>query len=188
MDQLQDENYVADAVPTTSQSDSNKEIDGGPLPASSEVINALALVRRYCVNMEDCGLSCSDSLDNVEACVRSQAANSLKQKKIQDYFVPKWGTQLRKPHAFLTLSAAEVLWDRLVEKLERLRVGDKAVVRALDELNSLQRVELCNNDPVACAIYSHRVLDVILNILKRQALPSVAALRGDIEFFKRVEF
>ncbi|KAH6931593.1 hypothetical protein HPB50_025661 [Hyalomma asiaticum] len=89
MGQLQDEDYVADVVPTTSQSDSSKEIDDGPLPTSSEVISALALVRRYCVNMEGCGLSCSDSLDNVEACVLSQAAKSLKQKKIQDYFVLK---------------------------------------------------------------------------------------------------
>ncbi|KAH6944961.1 hypothetical protein HPB50_006334 [Hyalomma asiaticum] len=76
-------------VPTTSRSDCNKEIDDGPLPTSSEVISALAVVRRYCVNMEGCSLSCSDSLDNVGACVLSQAAKSLKQKKIQDYFVPK---------------------------------------------------------------------------------------------------
>ncbi|KAH6945990.1 hypothetical protein HPB50_010999 [Hyalomma asiaticum] len=90
MGQLQDEDYVADVVPTTSQSDSNKEIDDSPLPTSSEVISALAaLVRRYCVNMEGCGLSCSDLLDNVEVYVLSQAAKSLKQKKIQDHFVPK---------------------------------------------------------------------------------------------------
>ncbi|KAH6948678.1 hypothetical protein HPB50_025851 [Hyalomma asiaticum] len=89
MGQLQDEDYVADVVPTTTQGDSNKEIDDGPLPTSSEVISAFALVRRYCVNMEGCGLSCSNSLDNVEACMLSQAAWSLKQKKIQDYFVPK---------------------------------------------------------------------------------------------------
>ncbi|KAH6947703.1 hypothetical protein HPB50_020783 [Hyalomma asiaticum] len=88
MGQLQDEDYVADVVPTTSQSDCNEEIDDGPLPTSSEVISAFALVRRYCVNMEGCGLSCSDSLDNAEACVLSQAAKSLKEKKIQDYFVP----------------------------------------------------------------------------------------------------
>ncbi|KAH7958794.1 hypothetical protein HPB49_005169 [Dermacentor silvarum] len=55
----------------SSFSDSNKEIDDGPLPTSSEVEDALALVRRYCVNIEGCGLSCSDSLDNVEACVLS---------------------------------------------------------------------------------------------------------------------
>ncbi|KAH8021143.1 hypothetical protein HPB51_012538 [Rhipicephalus microplus] len=43
------------------------EIDDGPLPTSSEVISVLALVRRYCLNVEGCDLSCSDSLDNVEA-------------------------------------------------------------------------------------------------------------------------
>ncbi|KAH6947539.1 hypothetical protein HPB50_019684 [Hyalomma asiaticum] len=90
MGQLQDEDYIADVVPATSQSNSNKEIDDGSLPTSSEVTSALALVQHYCVNMEGCGLSCSDSLDNVEACVLSQAAKSLKQKKIQDYFVPKY--------------------------------------------------------------------------------------------------
>ncbi|KAH6936562.1 hypothetical protein HPB50_019171 [Hyalomma asiaticum] len=84
MGQLQDEDYVADVVPTTSQSDSNQEIDDGPLPTSSEVLSALALDRRNCVNMEVCGLSCSGSLDIVEACVLSQAAKLLKQKKIQD--------------------------------------------------------------------------------------------------------
>ncbi|KAH6932019.1 hypothetical protein HPB50_002513 [Hyalomma asiaticum] len=76
MSQLQDEDYVADVVPTTSQSDSNKEIDDGPLPTSAEVFSALALDRRYCVNMQGCGLNCSDSLDNVEARVLSQAAKS----------------------------------------------------------------------------------------------------------------
>ncbi|KAH6935295.1 hypothetical protein HPB50_005030 [Hyalomma asiaticum] len=60
MGQLQDEDYVADVVPITSQSDCNKEIDDGLLPTSSKVISALALVRRYCVNMEGCGLSCFD--------------------------------------------------------------------------------------------------------------------------------
>ncbi|KAH6939940.1 hypothetical protein HPB50_022678 [Hyalomma asiaticum] len=87
--QLQDEDYVADVVSTMSQSDSNKEIDDGSFPTSSEGISALELVRRYCVNMEGCGLSCSDSLDDMEACVLTQAAKSLKQKKIQGYFVPK---------------------------------------------------------------------------------------------------
>ncbi|KAH8026405.1 hypothetical protein HPB51_020389 [Rhipicephalus microplus] len=89
MNQLQDEDYIADVVRNTSQSDSNKEIDDGPLPTSSEVISALALVRRYFVNLEGCFLSCSDSLDHVEACVLSQAVKSLTEKKIRDYFVPQ---------------------------------------------------------------------------------------------------
>ncbi|KAH8033728.1 hypothetical protein HPB51_015717 [Rhipicephalus microplus] len=47
MGQLQDADYIADVVPTTNQSDSNVEIDDDPLPTSSEVISALALVRRW---------------------------------------------------------------------------------------------------------------------------------------------
>ncbi|KAH8031416.1 hypothetical protein HPB51_017188 [Rhipicephalus microplus] len=35
MGQLQDEDYIAEVVPTTSQSDSNMEIDDRPLPTSS---------------------------------------------------------------------------------------------------------------------------------------------------------
>ncbi|KAH7949130.1 hypothetical protein HPB49_005556 [Dermacentor silvarum] len=124
MGQLQDEDYVADVVPTTSQSDSNKEIDDGPLPTSSEVINALALVRRNCVNTEGCGLSCTDSLDNVEACVLSQAAKSLKQKKIQDYFVPNTASSSKDEHPqldekanpYLSMSSEQLLeMDREVE-------------------------------------------------------------------------
>ncbi|CAN7949023.1 unnamed protein product, partial [Ixodes hexagonus] len=49
--------------------------------------------------------------------------------------------QLGKPHAFLTLSAAELHWDRLIETLERLRVGPEGVARAMEELNSMQRDE-----------------------------------------------
>ncbi|KAH8040612.1 hypothetical protein HPB51_011927 [Rhipicephalus microplus] len=44
MGQLQDEDYIADVVPTTSQSNSNMEIDNGPAPTSSEVVRALALI------------------------------------------------------------------------------------------------------------------------------------------------
>ncbi|EEC16187.1 hypothetical protein IscW_ISCW012411 [Ixodes scapularis] len=44
--------------------------------------------------------------------------------------------QLGKPHAFLTLSAAEIHWHRLVETLERLRVDPEGIARALHELNN----------------------------------------------------
>ncbi|KAL3208683.1 hypothetical protein MRX96_038863 [Rhipicephalus microplus] len=51
----------------------------------------------------------------------------------------------------------------------------------------MQRVELVNNDPVACAIYTHRIFNVILNILKDKGCspfkPYVV-----VDFFKRVEF
>lgn len=95
--------------------------------------------------------------------------------------------QLAKPHAFLTLSAAELHWDRLLETLERLRMGSEGVARVVDQLACLQRVELVNNDPVACAIYTHRIFEVILNVLKDKRCspfkPYVV-----VDFFKRVEF
>lgn len=84
--ELENEDYVADGSPNSSGYEENDE---EPLPTASEVMDALALVRRFCANVEGCGLSCSDSLDNVEMCVLSQAAKLLKQKKIQDYFVRK---------------------------------------------------------------------------------------------------
>ncbi|KAH8031760.1 hypothetical protein HPB51_020831 [Rhipicephalus microplus] len=49
MGQLQDEDYIADVVPTTSQSDSNMEIEDSQLPTSSEVISAIEFVRRFCL-------------------------------------------------------------------------------------------------------------------------------------------
>lgn len=95
--------------------------------------------------------------------------------------------QLGKPHAFLTLSAAELHWKRLLETLERLHVGPDCVARVIDQLDCMQRVELVNNDPVACAIYTHRIFDVILNVLKDKRCspfkPYVV-----VDFFKRVEF
>lgn len=82
--ELENEDYIADIVPSTSDSGHNDQSD--PLPTSSEVIGALALVQRFCAKVEGCSLACLDSLDHVEKCVLSEAAKLLKQKKIEDYF------------------------------------------------------------------------------------------------------
>ncbi|KAH8038274.1 hypothetical protein MRX96_034586 [Rhipicephalus microplus] len=42
--------------------------------------------------------------------------------------------QLGKPHAFLTMSAPEVHWERLLETLERLRVGPDGTPRPVSEM------------------------------------------------------
>ncbi|XP_077528529.1 uncharacterized protein LOC144140902 [Haemaphysalis longicornis] len=95
--------------------------------------------------------------------------------------------QLGKPHVFLTLSASEVHWDRLLETLERLRMGPEGRVRVVEEMRSWERVELVNEDPVACAIYTDHIFDVILNILRdRRCSPFRPYVVRD--FFKRVEF
>lgn len=95
--------------------------------------------------------------------------------------------QLGRPHVFLTLSASELHWDRLLETLERLRVGPEGRARVIGELSALERVELVNNDPVACAIYTHRIFDVIMNILgDKRCSPFRPYVVRD--YFKRVEF
>lgn len=95
--------------------------------------------------------------------------------------------QLGRPHFFLTLSASELHWDRLFETLERLRVGPEGRARVIGELSALERVDLVNNDPVACAIYTHRIFDVIMNILRDKRCPPFRPYVV-VDYFKRVEF
>ncbi|KAL3196114.1 hypothetical protein MRX96_015594 [Rhipicephalus microplus] len=95
--------------------------------------------------------------------------------------------QLGKPHAFLTMSASEVHWERLLETLERLRVGPDGTPRPVSEVMAWERVELVNEDPVACAMYINRIFDVIMNVLAdRNCSPFRPYVIRD--YFKRVEF
>lgn len=45
-------------------------------------------------------------------------------------------------------------------------MGPEGVASVVDQLDCMQRVELINNDLVACAIYTHRIFEVILKVLK----------------------
>ncbi|KAL3179531.1 hypothetical protein MRX96_037915 [Rhipicephalus microplus] len=95
--------------------------------------------------------------------------------------------QLGKPHAFLTMSASEVHWERLLETLERLRVGPDGTPRPVSEMVAWERVELVNEDPVACAMYINRIFDVIMNVLADQ---NCSPFRPYVtrDYFKWVEF
>ncbi|KAL3199743.1 hypothetical protein MRX96_053700 [Rhipicephalus microplus] len=96
-------------------------------------------------------------------------------------------SQLGKPHAFLTMSASEVHWERLLETLERLRVGPDSTPQPVFEMMAWERVELVNEDPVACAMYVNRIFDVIMNVLAdRNCSPFRPYVIRD--YFKRVEF
>ncbi|KAL3225105.1 hypothetical protein MRX96_004687 [Rhipicephalus microplus] len=52
---------------------------------------------------------------------------------------------LGKPHVFLTMSASEVHWERLLETLEWLRVGPDGTPRPVSEMMAWERVELVVN-------------------------------------------
>lgn len=53
--------------------------------------------------------------------------------------------QLGKPTVFLTLSASELHWPRLLTPLLDVDV---------DSMHPLYRAELVNNDPIACVLNS----------------------------------
>ncbi|KAL3170422.1 hypothetical protein MRX96_014656 [Rhipicephalus microplus] len=99
----------------------------------------------------------------------------------------KFLEELGKPHAFLTTSASEVHWERLLETLEQLRVGPDGTPQPVSEMMTSERVELVNEDPVACAMYINRIFDVIMNVLAdRNCSPFRLYVIRD--YFKRVEF
>ncbi|XP_040357685.2 uncharacterized protein LOC120841632, partial [Ixodes scapularis] len=95
--------------------------------------------------------------------------------------------QLGKPTAFLTLSASEMHWPDLLQLLQRLRLKPGEIEVPLEQMNSIYRAQLVNDDPVVCAIYFDRLVRVILNILRNTR---VSPFRPYIvvDYFKRIEF
>ncbi|KAM7313248.1 uncharacterized protein ISCGN_003126 [Ixodes scapularis] len=95
--------------------------------------------------------------------------------------------QLGKPTAFLTLSASEMHWPDLVQLFQRLRLKPGEIEVPLEQMNSIYRAQLVNDDPVVCAIYFDRLVRVILNILRNTR---VSPFRPYIvvDYFKRIEF
>ena len=72
--------------------------------------------------------------------------------------------QLGKPTAFLTVSANEIRWPKLICILHRLNDYYKDV--NVEDLTRSMRSTLVNEDPVTCCIYFNRLVDVIMRILK----------------------
>ncbi|XP_037523559.1 uncharacterized protein LOC119400570 [Rhipicephalus sanguineus] len=95
--------------------------------------------------------------------------------------------QLGKPTAFLTLSASEMHWPRLLTLLERLRHQDPRLEVHVSEMTSIYCAQLVNSDPVVCAIYFHRLVCVILNILCSRTHTPFKPYRV-VDYFKRIEF
>ncbi|XP_042150314.1 uncharacterized protein LOC120844489 [Ixodes scapularis] len=95
--------------------------------------------------------------------------------------------QLGEPTAFLTLSASEMHWPDLVQLFQRLRLKPGEIEVPLEQMNSIYRAQLVNDDPVVCAIYFDRLVRVILNILRNTR---VSPFRPYIvvDYFKRIEF
>ncbi|XP_065305470.1 uncharacterized protein [Dermacentor albipictus] len=95
--------------------------------------------------------------------------------------------QLGKPTAFLTLSASEMHWPRLLELLKRLKVSPSDFDVGEEEMNSYHAAVLVNEDPVVCAVYFEHMVRVIMQILCNKRI-SPFKPNHVLEYFKRIEF
>lgn len=96
--------------------------------------------------------------------------------------------QLGKPTIFLTFSANEIQWPKLLSSLHRLATGieiDREHI--LEHLTALQKSDLINNDPVTCAINFDRLVHVLLKILCSKTV-SPFKKHHVVEYFYRIEF
>lgn len=97
--------------------------------------------------------------------------------------------QLGKPTMFLTMSASETQWEELLKVLHKLSddYDDAELNEPLRELNAYQRAKLVNNDPVTCAAYFDKLVDVVMRILKSPRF-SPFGKYNVVDYFKRIEF
>lgn len=96
--------------------------------------------------------------------------------------------QLGRPSLFFTLSACESTWHDLLAVLYRLKNGTEFKgADIVEELNSLTRCTLVNDDPVTCAVYFDKLVAVILAILKSPCYSPFGRYKV-LDHFKRIEF
>ncbi|CAH2098562.1 unnamed protein product [Euphydryas editha] len=72
--------------------------------------------------------------------------------------------QLGKPTAFLTISANEARWMKLLTIL--LKLSKKYPGKTGKDLNTSERCTLVNDDPVTCCIYFYKLVDSLMKMLK----------------------
>ncbi|KAH6940948.1 hypothetical protein HPB50_010644 [Hyalomma asiaticum] len=95
--------------------------------------------------------------------------------------------QLGKPTVFLTLSASEVHWPKLLKLLAKLQVRPQELGFDEDEMNRSYAATLVNNNLAACAIYFEHMVRVIMKVL-RNSRTSPFKPYHVVESFKRIEF
>ncbi|CAN8017652.1 unnamed protein product, partial [Ixodes persulcatus] len=67
--ELADEDIVADLARDLANNSNCEDSTSSDPPTCSDALHALSVVRRQCPSIEGCGLSCSESLDNIEKCM-----------------------------------------------------------------------------------------------------------------------
>eukprot|EP00732_Lithocolla_globosa_P000252 Lithocolla_globosa_v1_NODE_62_length_7247_cov_17.118503.p1 type:complete len:1467 gc:universal NODE_62_length_7247_cov_17.118503:2368-6768(+) len=101
--------------------------------------------------------------------------------------------QLGKPTFFLTLSAADLQWDFLLEMLVQLQHSDwskKECAEYVQKLNTTKdyhaKCALLRNDPVTCARHFDRMVSVMFHkVLGNETVKPLGEMK---DFFYRIEF
>lgn len=96
--------------------------------------------------------------------------------------------QLGKPTFFLTMSANEIGWPKLIKLLYKLKNnGAEIDADAFHQLHYITKATLVNEDPVTCAIHFNKLVDTIIGILQSKCF-SPFGVNYVSHFFKRIEF
>ena len=98
--------------------------------------------------------------------------------------------QLGKPTVFMTLSASEIHWLPLLKCVylyqNHIPADQEIDDIVFEEMNTYQRAELVNSDPVLCCLYFDRLVNVIVNFLKYKKGPF--GKYRLLDCFRRIEF
>ena len=94
--------------------------------------------------------------------------------------------QLGKPTVFMTISANEVKWMHLIEIIHSLNDLYKDV--DVFNLTRSMRSTLVNEDLVTCCVYSKKLVDVLMNMLKAKRSYNPFGKYRVLDYFVHIEF
>ena len=96
--------------------------------------------------------------------------------------------QLGRPTVFLTMSANEIGWTNLLKLLYKLKnQGVQLTEEQVWALSYIEKCSLINEDPVTCAIYFNKLVNVVISILQPRTVSPFGKYRV-VHYFKRIEF
>ncbi|CAB3244137.1 unnamed protein product [Arctia plantaginis] len=94
--------------------------------------------------------------------------------------------QLGKPTIFLTISANEMRWMKLLTIL--LRLSNKYPGKSAGELNTSERYTLVSDDPVTCCIYFYKLVGSLMKMLESKQSYNPFREYFVRDYFIRIEF
>lgn len=94
--------------------------------------------------------------------------------------------QLGKPTVFLTISANEIRWMKLLTIL--LKLSKKYPGKTAKDLNTSERCTLVSDDPVTCCIYFYKLVGSLMKMLKSKQSYNPFGKYFVKDYFLRIEF